>query len=403
MCDTAVQFDERGAKPPIFLKNSDREPGEAQAVERRASGVHPPGTVVHATYIDVPQVRTTRATILCRPAWMWGAEMGVNDAGVAVGNQAVFTRAPQQPVGLLGMDLVRLSLERAVTARGALGVITELLEQHGQGGAAGFANKAFRYHNSFILVDQEEAWVLETADRAWVAKRIRRGVRAISNVLTIREDFDLCVDGLRSRARDYGCRPGRRIDFRRTFADPLMAIAAAGDTRRGCVETALRNRPFGVGAACSALRSHGGRRAAAGLRATVCAHASFLPTRRGAHTTGSLVAQLNGNGPVFVTGTELPCVSVYKPVWFRGSFPADYAAQQTPDKSLFWRSRRVLDHAHDIARVGAALKAGRSALEGEIRDAAAVAVSDEERAELSRSAILRSEELLRRAADYHVS
>jgi len=46
--------------------------------------------------------------VLSRPAWLWGAEMGANDQGVCVGNEAVWTREPVcDGEALLGMDLVR--------------------------------------------------------------------------------------------------------------------------------------------------------------------------------------------------------------------------------------------------------------------------------------------------------
>lgn len=60
------------------------------------------------TYIQIPQVEHTHAVVLSKPAWMWGAEMGANDQGVCIGNEAVWTREPVTPgEALLGMDLVR--------------------------------------------------------------------------------------------------------------------------------------------------------------------------------------------------------------------------------------------------------------------------------------------------------
>src|SRR5690606_7900146 len=117
----------------LFAKNSDRDPNESQVLERAAAAEHPAGSTVQCTWIEIPQVPRTHAVLLSRPWWMWGAEIGANEHGVVIGNEAVFTRAAAEPEpGLLGMDLLRLALERADSAEGAVEVIVELLGRHGQ-------------------------------------------------------------------------------------------------------------------------------------------------------------------------------------------------------------------------------------------------------------------------------
>src|SRR6202035_2620174 len=57
------------------------------------------------------------------------------------------------PPALLGMDLVRLGLERAASAEEALDVMTGLLERHGQGGI-GDAVNGVAYWSSFLVADR---------------------------------------------------------------------------------------------------------------------------------------------------------------------------------------------------------------------------------------------------------
>lgn len=64
---------------------------------------------LQCTYIEIDQVPKTYAVVLSRPAWLWGAEMGANEHGVCIGNEAVWGKEEVcDEEALLGMDLVRL-------------------------------------------------------------------------------------------------------------------------------------------------------------------------------------------------------------------------------------------------------------------------------------------------------
>ena len=134
MCDTVVVVGDDGV---LFGKNSDRDPNESQIVEWHGRRSTPPGSRIRCTWIEIPDVATTNAVLLSRPYWMWGAEMGTNEQGVTIGNEAVFTSEPYASTGLTGMDMLRLALERADTGEHAVSVLVDLLETHGQGGGCG--------------------------------------------------------------------------------------------------------------------------------------------------------------------------------------------------------------------------------------------------------------------------
>ena len=52
-----------------------------------------------------------KSSYLGKPAWLWGAEIGANEFGVAIGNEAVWNRLSCPEFDsiqrLLGMDLLR--------------------------------------------------------------------------------------------------------------------------------------------------------------------------------------------------------------------------------------------------------------------------------------------------------
>jgi len=218
VCDTLVALPNSTREGvTIFAKNSDREPNEAQVVEFIPRTRHDE-EYVQCTYVKVPQVRETYAVVISRPYWMRGAEMGVNEHGVAIGNEAVFTKLPYAKTGLTGMDMLRLALERSRTAREALDLIIALLEEYGQGGNCSATGKLY-YHNSFIIADPREAWVLETAGRFWVAARVR-DVRSISNALSIERGWDMASKGVVEYAVERGwCKGEEDFSFARCYSD----------------------------------------------------------------------------------------------------------------------------------------------------------------------------------------
>src|SRR5262249_21665761 len=113
-CDTSVVLGTATADGSvIFAKNSDRSPNECQPLTHVPGRRHFAGATVRCQYLDIPQVAETWEVIGSRPYWLWGFEIGVNEWGVAIGNEAVHTREPFEEVALIGMDLVRLGLERA--------------------------------------------------------------------------------------------------------------------------------------------------------------------------------------------------------------------------------------------------------------------------------------------------
>src|SRR5512133_3010971 len=132
MCDTCgIGPELTGSGISIFGKNSDREADETQLVLSVPSKTYPAKQNLQCTSIAIPQVGSTFATVLSKPFWMWGAEMGVNEKGVVIGNEALFTKVkPEKTPGLIGMDLLRLGLERGDSAREALEVIIDLLWRH---------------------------------------------------------------------------------------------------------------------------------------------------------------------------------------------------------------------------------------------------------------------------------
>jgi dipeptidase len=382
MCDNVVAVGSATADGAvIFGKNSDREPNEPHFVTLIPHAEHPPDSQVHCTYISIPQVRETNAVLLCKPSWLWGAEMGANEHGLTIGNTAVFTReAYDTRPGLIGMDFLRLALERAATAPAALEVITTLLETYGQSGSNGFQHE-FYYHNSFLLADPREAWVLETIGSRWVARQVRE-IGATSNTLTITTEWDLASADLIDYARRQGWANKGEFNVKESYGGSgfytsyLYTVFGNGDERHQRLTGLLTEQKGQITEAVmmEMLRDHGPdsgpdyNPAKGKTQNPPCMHAGAGPIRV-SQTTGSLVSHLAEELQThWVTATAAPCTSIFKPVWVEAGLP-DLGQPPTGHynrASLWWRH----EHLHrgvlgDYPTRLAAYQADRDKLEAD--------------------------------------
>ena len=352
MCDTMAA---RGVATvggvTLFAKNSDRERNEAQFLELLPAQEYGRGAVVRCTYVAIPQAARTHAVLLSRPFWIWGAEIGANEHGVVIGNEAVHPRAlPQRRETLIGMDLLRLGLERGATAAQAVDVITGLLEQHGQGGSCGHLARRY-YDNSFIIADATEVYVLETIGRRWAVERAGPA-RAISNTYTIAAEITAASPDLEAYARAQGWWKGNRpFDFAAAVTNPDNPglSGAIGRCARATALLSCQSGTIDTAAMMANLRDHG--TAAEGRGdfhpqqidgVTICMHAAD-GTRRGQSVAG-MVSELRETGAVhWVTGTSAPCTSVFKPVFIDAGLPPQgkRPGDRHDPATLWWRHEQL--------------------------------------------------------------
>ena len=348
MCDTLVALPDFTRSGNVILgKNSDREPLEAQAIAHFPK-TFPKEKQIQCTFIKIPQVQETNEVILSKPFQMWGAEMGANEYGLVIGNEAVFTNVKfdKKQVGLTGMDLLRLGLERCKKAMEAVICITDLLSEHGQNACGGYQNKDFYYHNSFLIADHSEAFILETAGKSWAYKRVA-GIGSISNSLSIEEDFEaihLEKEG-RTIQRIFA---EKGASFRGKFSDLLYTKLGRAEGRKTCTTGFLEKRKNGIEVETffEALRQHNlpeekftPKKATTG---SICMHATGLTNP--SDTTGSMVAEIRKNQAhtIWLTASSHPCMSVYLPFYFGGNASSALLSPGAkPDQSLWWKAKKL--------------------------------------------------------------
>ncbi len=387
-CDTLVALSGATADGSVVLaKNSDRSADESQPLIQVPRSTHEPGSPLECQYIEIPQVGETLGFIGSRPYWLWGLEHGMNECGVAIGNEAVFTKEELPDKALLGMDLVRLGLERGKTARAALDVITGLLKEFGQGGSGNpHANMA--YSNSFIIADSSEAYILETSGRQYAWKKAD-GVGCISNHVEMKTDWDELSDDAVGYAVSKGWWDGgedKRLDFAGAYRSVEMVPPQVSDERLRQSQMLLEEYRGKVSPVTMmrALRDHydsgtvftPGRDFSDGKCYSICMHADPIGT-----TAASMVAHLRGTEcvPLYWASLGNACCGIFMPLYLDGEIPSalTVAGEEFSEDSVWWLFKKLDECvAEDFAGRTPLVQEVWAALEKEFLEKAA-ALEDE--------------------------
>ena len=384
-CDSfVVMTDSTTTGTTILGKNSDRPAYECQPLVYHAGGEHGRRDTVKLEYIEIPQAEATYATLGSGPYWSYGYEMGLNQEGVAIGNEAIYTRPLREAVrrylrgeerpGVIGTDMVRLGLERGGSARQALSVMTDLLERHGQFGSCLplKRHEDGSYDSSYLIADWKEAFVLETAGREWVSKRVASGFAAISNEPTIRTESHSRSKNLRAKALASGWWDGGAapLDFAYAYVDRERPLQASHMRVKRTAQL-LRSRSKISPRYCARiLRDHFDGsflegpyfNAALPDFLTICMHSSPAGFTWG-NTAASAIFILPepARGPPTLLWTPLtPCTSCYSPFFVHAGPPpepvslaggagtavrpaTEAEADRYSPRSYWWRFSRLLD------------------------------------------------------------
>ncbi len=356
MCDTLYARPAGAAGQAWFAKNSDRHPEEPQTlclVPRRN-----PAPAIAVGEDRIAAADRGFAFALSKPSWMPGGEMGLNERGVAIGNEAVFSRHHPKADGILGMAILRAALAHAGSAAEARDFICSFTEANDQGGNGAYKGSLV-YSNSYIVSDPQEAFVVETAGRRWAWKAA--GARAsISNAYSIEGDFGGIDAATRSELDAGRGGPGR--SWRRAVEDRFYLLFTRADRRRACTGAALaRGAAFGLEGAMAALRSHGEDGTGGPGMGHPCLHEEGFPFKN--TSTASMVVEYLPPGGraqtiLWFTGTPYPCLSLFVPVLltggaFRPLWSGQDYAEGAADARARWEAHRVRTRAKGGARLSA--------------------------------------------------
>ena len=337
----------------LFAKSADCEVNEANAIVRIPRKKHVKGESVRVTHLVIPQAEETYEIFLTKAFWTYGCEIGINEYGLAMGEEAVFTTemAAEEKDGLIGPDLMRLGLERARNCQEAIEIMTGLLEKYGQGGSAELKGNS-HFDSSFLMSDTSEAYIMETAGRKWAVRNIE-DFDSISNMLGISTNWTNC-------SVDSGT---KRIDWKKTFALEEVPPKLGSPDRQCITYDKLKESAGQITASTmfNIMRHHndGYHPATAETHQNICIHAGPQETRWW-QADGVMVTDVGEHGVlIWVTGTSGNCVSIFKPVFMGIDLPEMIGPTPTEHfdpRSLWWKHellhrRAMADFDHLVPEI----------------------------------------------------
>jgi secernin len=368
-CDTMVALPETTRhKEVLFAKNSDRPANECQPLIQRDRRVHTPGARAKLKFVEIPETSAAYRHVGSAPYWCWGYEHGFNEHQVVIGNEGLYSKLTFDEPKLIGMELVRLGLERGRTAAEALEVMTEITSRYGQGTFTGNTGPG-NYDNSFIIADPREAYVLETAGHHWAAKRVT-GTIGISNVYSVETDWDRLSPQAEAYATEQGWWDSQRgrFDFAASYSRAADRSEGSGARRRArsCAVLAQQAGHIDTQMMMRLLSDHSdGAHPAESLQTEnldsggICLHYREDAPDSG-NTAASLVADLCADGtrlPVYWCSFYSPCLGVFLPVFMEGELPPVLAAggADPSDESPWWLFYRLSHAAREQGAEGIAI------------------------------------------------
>jgi dipeptidase len=190
---------------------------------------------IKVNYVTIPQVSKTyhywvsgNSTPVAERHYDGGWILcGMNQWGVSFGCNTMSTREIPIPKGkgILRYSIRQLILERSKTAKDAVKLIGHLVDKYGQSDSP----------VAYCIADQNEAWLVETTYRHWVARRIPDdGFHVETNEYSIETHWDIASDDLVGYASHQGWYDPEKgpFNFKYAYGNPKHLDHPRNTSRR---------------------------------------------------------------------------------------------------------------------------------------------------------------------------